>query len=199
MWRNVPSTPAPRVLPPAGIPELPQPTAPAAPTIVPTLVGLSSTEARRIARTSGLLVEIEDALVDPERWGLVLEQWPAPGQAAESTSIVRLSVGARPHVTVPDIRGREEDAALSILREAGLGAVRRATRRSSPVPEGSVLRTRPRAGTEIVLGSTVSYVLAAGPPESRRNAGGRRRRRPGRMPDSSFMSLPAPDRPRDRG
>jgi beta-lactam-binding protein with PASTA domain len=200
MWRHVPSTldPDPDPVPPAAVPGPPQPGAPARPvSVAPDLVGLRSTDARRVAREWGLLVEIEERPTAPELRGQVLEQRPSPGQSMEPGANLVLTVGSRPYVTVPDIRGRDEDEATAMLRELGLEAVRRATRRTDRVPEGSILRTRPRAGAEVVYGSSVSYVLAAGARPSRGDHADHRHRRVGRLPDGSFLSLPE-DRPRGR-
>lgn len=181
MWRHTPSVFDPYPVLPAGPPEAAPRRLPAAAPTAPDLVGLASTDARRAARRSGLFVEVEERPTAPELWGLVLQQQPLPGQPMEPEGILRLTVASRPLVTVPDVRGRDEDEALSLLREVGLGAVRRATRRSDRVPEGCIVRTRPRAGVEVTLGSSVTYVIAAGQRPVRRDRSDRRRRGLGRL------------------
>jgi beta-lactam-binding protein with PASTA domain len=156
------------------------------PAHAPDLVGLPSTEARRQARLVRIHTEVVERASHQTLWGRVLEQDPPPGGTLEPDSIVTLTVGARPHVTVPDVRGRDEDEALSMLREAGLGTARRAARRSDRVPEGCVVRTRPRAGADVPTGSRVVYVVAAGPRADGDRGHGRRRT--GRRPDGSFVS-----------
>ncbi len=160
------------------------------PATAPDLVGLALHEARRMARQAGLSTVIEEQAASRGTWGNVLEQRPAPGALLGDGTAVTLVVGAKPHVVVPDLRGFEEDVALSILRQAGLGSARRAVRASNKVPEGYVVRTRPRAGAEVALGSHVSYVVAAGPRTGRPSRRQRHRTRVGRMPDGSFLSLP---------
>ncbi len=158
---------------------------------VPELVGLPSDEARRAARMSGLRPALEERGTSYDLWGRVLEQEPAPGLAVSAGAVVTLAVGARPHVVVPDVRGRDEEEALSMLREAGLGTARRAARRADGMPEGSVVRTRPRAGAEVAFGSRVSYVVATGSrTRARKGHDDRRRSRPLRLPDGSFFTLP---------
>jgi serine/threonine-protein kinase len=152
-----------------------------------------------MARLAGLPVEVVEQPSAPELWGQVLGQEPAAGVALQARGQLTITVGARPHVTVPDVRGRDEEEALSLLHDAGLGAARRATRRSNRVPEGCIVRTRPRPGAEVVTGSTVSYVLAAGRRDSGADRKGARQRvHVGRLPDGAFLSLPEPPARRGR-
>ena len=209
MWRNLPSS--------AGGPTMPadhpsDPTAPAlgaesalgsagltavdaqvdtSPTVTPDLAGMSASDARRVARLAGVHITVEERPAPDDRWGQVLGQEPAAGAMVTRGDTVTLVVGGRPHVLVPELRGRDEAEAVAVLHTLGLTPERRATRRSDKVPEGHLLRTRPRPGTEVPVGSRVAYVLAAGP---RAKAGGgrheRQRVRAGRLRDGSFMTLP---------
>ena len=160
------------------------------PATAPDLVGSAMHDARRVARQAGLSTLIEERAASRGLWGTVLDQRPAPGALLQDGTVMALVVGAKPHVVVPDLRGCEEDVALAILRQAGLGTARRAVRASKEVPEGYVVRTRPRAGADVALGSHVSYVVAAGPRPGRPSRRQRYRARVGRMPDGSFLSLP---------
>jgi serine/threonine-protein kinase len=143
-------------------------------------------------------LEVEEAGTNESRWGRVLAQDPPPGVALDASTVVVVTVGARPHVTVPDVRGREEEEGLAMLREAGLGAGRRIARRSDRVPDGCIVRTRPRAGVDIPLGSRVSYVVATGLRDAGRSQKRDRRTRVSRLPDGSFLSMPE-SRSRSRG
>lgn len=161
------------------------------PRVAPDVVGLTSSDARRLGRMGGQRVFVIERTASRALWGRVLEQEPAAGSPLASDGMLVLTVGARPHVTVPDVRGRAEDDALSMLRQAGLGTARRAARRSDRVPEGHVVRTRPRAGAEVPIGSLVSYVVAAEPrPERASHHRDQRRVRATRLPDGSFRSYP---------
>ena len=201
MWRHLPSVfggrpnlPAELVFEPLAETSVPEaPPVLSSPTLVPDLVGLPSTEARRLGRQSRLTLEVLERGTSEGLWGRVLEQDPAPGVALDDSAVVAITVGARPHVTVPDLRGRGEEEALSILREAGLGAARRNARRSDRVPDGCIVRTRPRAGASLPVGSRVSYVVATGMRDvDRSHKRDQRRARVGRLPDGSFLSLPEP-------
>ncbi len=198
MWRHLPSVlggapavPVESTLEPLTEPTTDEPTPGApSPVFVPELVGLPSTEVRRLARQQQFALEVEETGTNEGQWGRVLEQDPPPGVALDASTVVVITVGARPSVTVPDVRGREEEEALSMLREAGLGAARRIARRSDRVPDGCIVRTRPRAGVDIPLGSRVSYVVATGLRDAGRSHKRDRRTRVGRLPDGSFLSLP---------
>jgi hypothetical protein len=161
------------------------------PTVTPDLMGMSASDARRVARLAGLHVAVEERPAPDDRWGHVLGQEPPAGVQATPGDVVSIIVGGRPHVLVPELRGRDEAEAMATLHALGLTPERRATRRSDKVPEGHLLRTRPRPGTEVPVGSRVAYVLAAGP---RAKAGGgrheRQRVRASRQRDGSFMTLP---------
>jgi len=200
MWRHLPSVfggrpsvPAELVFEPPAEPPVPEAPPVVSPSLMPELVGLPSTEARRLARQSRLRLEVLERGTSEGLWGRVLEQDPAPGAALDDSTVVALTVGARPHVTVPDLRGRGEEEALSMLRESGLGAARRNARRSDRVPDGCIVRTRPRAGASVPVGSRVAYVVATGVRDvDRSHKRDQRRARVGRLPDGSFLSLPEP-------
>jgi beta-lactam-binding protein with PASTA domain len=145
-------------------------------------------EARRQASLASQRVYTIELGTDQGSWGRVLEQQPAAGAAPAPDGILVLTVGARPNVTVPDVRGRVESEALATLRDAGLGATRRVIRHSDKVPEGHVIRTRPRAGAEVPAGSHVSCIVADAPrPSGRERRGERGRVRAVRPPDGSFQ------------
>ena len=208
MWRNLPSTPdgvalpVDRSAPPAAASVAPDAMSAAGhdpagaavvadPTVTPDLTGMSASEARRVARLVGLQVDIVERPAHDALWGRVLGQDPAAGSTASHGDIVSLVVGGRPHVLVPELRGRDEAEAVAALHAVGLTPERRATRRSDKVPEGHVLRTRPRSATEVPVGSRVAYVVAAGPRAKAGHARRERQRaRAGRQPDGSFMTLP---------
>jgi len=63
---------------------------------------------------------------------------------------------------VPDVAGRSEADAVADLIEAGLEPGSRSERFSNRVPAGAVIRTTPAAGTMVILGTTVDYVVSAG-------------------------------------
>jgi len=158
--------------------------------LVPELVGTSSQDARRIARLAKLGLLFEDQAVDPGLRGRVLRQKPEPGAQVRPGDVVEVWIGARRGVVVPDVYGADEQDALVSLRSAGLSPARRCIRRSNSVGQGLVIRTRPRAGKEVPVGTRITYVVASAPrvraPVRRQG----KRDRVRRMPEGSFLSMP---------
>ena len=124
-------------------------------------------------------------------WDRVVGQDPAPGVSMRPGDSLTITVGARPAVEVPDVRGGEEAEMLAVLREAGLRPEHRVARRSDSVQEGHIVRTRPRAGSTVAHGTKVTYIVATTRPAHEKQ--GRRREKHVRLrrrPDGSFLSLP---------
>ncbi|TPW77857.1 Stk1 family PASTA domain-containing Ser/Thr kinase [Schumannella soli] len=65
-------------------------------------------------------------------------------------------------VTVPDVAGQEYDAGSRELTGKNL-TVQRAERASVDVPEGSIIRTEPRAGRTVSAGEQVVVYVSSGP------------------------------------
>jgi serine/threonine-protein kinase len=149
-------------------------------------------EARLIGRLSDLHVSIEAHTTEEALWDRVVAQDPFPGATLRPGDTLKIIVGRRSTVLVPDVRGGEEDEMLGLLREAGLRPDRRVTRRSDSVPEGHIVRTRPRAGSSVPYGSKVTYVVATPrAPHGRSNRNHEKRNRTSRLPDGTFLSLPS--------
>lgn len=160
----------------------------------PDLRGMVSQDARRIGRMSDLHVWVVTHPTTEALWGRVVAQEPEPGVTLRPGDTVTITVGARPAVVVPDVRGGEEAEMLAVLRNAGLRPEKRVARRSDNVPGGHILRTRPRAGAAVPHGTAVTYVVATPRPLHGKQAQRHERRaRARRMPDGSFLALPADD------
>jgi len=205
MWRTAPTTHpvGPTVSvdegarpPRSGSEQLPHPDGgdtiqPLGTLIAPDLRGMAAQDARRIGRMSELHVLVSRHTTTEALWGRVVAQHPEPGVALRPGDTLSITVGERPSVLVPDVRGIEEAAMLTALRDAGLRPERRIARRSDRVPEGHIVRTRPRAGATVPHGTKVTYVVATPRPlratQARRHE---RRVRARRLPDGSFMRSP---------
>jgi beta-lactam-binding protein with PASTA domain len=157
----------------------------------PDLVGMTTQDARRTARLAEIRLAVDEHPAEPGLRGRVISQHPLAGQYVQPADIVTITVGARPDVTVPDVRGAEEQEAMLQLRDAGLFPSRRVVRRSNAVPQGHVVRTRPRAGADVSLGTRVTLVIAAPPRPSGAHARREAKRvRAQRLPDGTFLTLP---------
>lgn len=160
----------------------------------PDLRGMVSHDARRIGRMSDLHVWVVTHPTTEALWGRVVTQEPAPGVPVRPGDTLTITVGARPAVVVPDVRGGEEAEMLAVLRDAGLRPERRVARRSDKIPEGHIVRTRPRAGTAVPRGTKVTYVVATPRPSHGKQARRHERRvRARHLPDGSFLTLPSED------
>ncbi len=160
----------------------------------PDLRGMASRDALRLGRVSDLHVWVEKHPTDAGLWDRVVAQDPAPGAALTPGATVKVTVGARPSLVVPDVRGGEESEMLAVLRDAGLRPEKRLERRSDSVPEGHIVRTRPRAGSTVSYGTKLTYVVAtARPPHPKQARRLAQRDRGRRLPTGSFLSLPFED------
>ena len=157
----------------------------------PDLRGMAEPEARLIGRLSELHIQVDAHMTQEALWGRVVAQDPVPGATLRPGDTLTITVGERSTVLVPDVRGGAEDDMLGVLREAGLRPERRVTRRSDSVPEGHIVRTRPRAGSSVPLGAKVTYVVATPRPHEKPAKRHERRIRASRLPDGTFLSLPS--------
>lgn len=163
----------------------------ALPVAMPDLVGLTPQDARRVARLSGLHLMLHELPVEHDLRGRILAQEPMAGSPLGLGQLVSATIGARPAVAIPDLRGIEEQEALAFLRASGLDPSRRIVRRSNDVEPGAVIRTRPRAGTEVPVGTRVAVMIASAlRPERVSARPDVRRHRARRLPDGTFLSMP---------
>lgn len=134
--------------------------------IVPAVLGLPFAEAEQRLADAGLAASLgERRLSDSAPPMTVLAQLPAPGRRAARGDTVALHVSAgSQRASVPRLTGMSRDAALQVLRRAGLtpGQV---SERAGGAARGTVLATNPDAGQVVPAGSTVHLVLSGGPAE----------------------------------
>ncbi|AEV82600.1 serine/threonine protein kinase [Actinoplanes sp. SE50] len=93
----------------------------------------------------------------------VVSQNPAPGERTvrgETLTLI-LSLGPEVHA-VPDLTGQEAAAAKGSIEELGLKYKEGKGAYSDTVPEGVVISTDPKTGTELKPGDTVTVVLSRG-------------------------------------
>ncbi len=129
---------------------------------VPNLLGRSERAAD--ARLGGAELRRGQTITEESREpeGTVIAQEPGAGERAPGGSAVDLVVATAVTVRVPDLLGLDETAVETLLasRELISGIVERQTSDRTP---GTVLAQEPVAGTRVVLGTAVAFVLAIPP------------------------------------
>ena len=131
---------------------------------VPDVSGKSEDDARKAIEALGLVYakgsDVASDTIDP---GLAVSSEPGAGTSlvVGKTVTVHFSSGSA-MVDVPDVSGKSQADARSILTKAGL-VVGDVTSEDSPgVKNGDVIRTDPVSGTSVQRGSSVSLVVASG-------------------------------------
>jgi beta-lactam-binding protein with PASTA domain len=132
---------------------------------VPNLSNMAFTDAQTTATALGLTVvraaSVERTDLAPD-W--VISQVPAQGAPVATGSQVQLTVArAKQSVTVPDLRGVVEGAAVQQLVTAGLTIGQRTDAYDPLIPAGSVISTTPVAGQILAPNTPVGYVVSKGP------------------------------------
>jgi serine/threonine-protein kinase len=113
----------------------------------------------------GTVIRVSDQLKQPNT---VIAQNPAAPALVMNNRMVDLLVseggerGAET-VQVPDLRGQTEDHARQILEQSYLGVSKVLEVASNQMPEGTVVRTDPRAGARVPTGRAVTLHIAKTP------------------------------------
>jgi serine/threonine-protein kinase len=153
---------APPVVVPPPVVVQPPPPPPSGPALrpVPDVTGFTLVRARRALADSGLRVGSVIEVESREQPWTVLRTNPRAGVAVSPDSTVDLFVAKRAQqVVVPSVVGLDRAKAERMLANDGL-RVGSVTEEESNQPSSTVLRTNPRAGTEVAFGSTVNLVVA---------------------------------------
>lgn len=132
---------------------------------LPGLAGKSLDEAKTALNGAGMaLGPVTESYDDAAAAGTVLAQAPGKGTPAKHGTPVALTVSKGPQpIPVPDVRGKDQDAAAKILEAAGLKPV------IAPepvfdrtVPKGRVAGQDPATGN-LTKGGTVNLTISKGP------------------------------------
>ena len=127
------------------------------PRTVPELTGLSFEEARALLQPTNVSVVRVFSLESDAPVGEVVEQSPASGARILPDTVVVLTVAPK-RVTVPSVEGLQRSEAVSILRQAGLGARVRSV--SSTEREGTVVSQSPEPDEEVAPRAVVVLEVA---------------------------------------
>ena len=132
---------------------------------VPDVVGQTEDEAVRILNELGLLVKRVPVPSDTVPEGEVISQSLIPGQSVNPSTEIELEVSSGPEqILVPEVAGLDLNAASNELGRAGISSANFSIVRepSATVPEGSVIRTDPPAGSEIAVAQLVTIYVSTG-------------------------------------
>lgn len=132
---------------------------------IPDVVGLSEADARSVLGDEGFRDIRPELVFDPEvEAGEVVAQNPEAGEEAplSATITLQISQGAEERAVPEGLAGRTAAEAEGILVQQGF-EVAQALENSTSVPQGTVIRTNPGAGTVLEVGETVTLVVSSGP------------------------------------
>lgn len=131
---------------------------------VPPVIGLSEQQARIALANAGFELGTISRQSSEHARGMVFMTDPPAGDRVELPAAVNLFISEGPAVILaPDLIGRSQGEARSVLEQVGLrlGGVSRDT--SSFHPENTIIRQSPAAGQPVSAGGTVNIVLSAFP------------------------------------
>jgi eukaryotic-like serine/threonine-protein kinase len=134
----------------------------AEPVAVPDVDGVAEQLAVDDIREAGLKELVQREPNADTKEGIVFEQDPQPGERIERGNFVTIIVSSGPPKTrVPEVVGQSRDAAVATLVNAGLEV--NVVQVNSLEPVNTVTAIDPKAGTELIEGSTVRLNVSKGP------------------------------------
>jgi serine/threonine-protein kinase len=127
-------------------------------TVVPvTLVGLSLTDARNLIAGAGLVIAQTTPVDSNEAPGTVISVTPAAGSTVQAGDGLILEI-ASGSAQVPDITGRSEIEAQTILTQAGF-LIKTIYAYDANSPLDTVLAQAPNGGTSQSIGGSVTMTI----------------------------------------
>jgi beta-lactam-binding protein with PASTA domain len=131
---------------------------------VPNVTGLNFDEAvQRLAQAGFKGEQGEQRYNNSAPKMTVLEQSPPPGaRDGIGTPVTLVISGGQRMVVVPTVTGMQKVEAQALLEKEGFD-VGDVTEAPSNAPHGTVTATRPAAGSQVSVPTTVSLVLSGGP------------------------------------
>src|SRR2546423_732881 len=132
---------------------------------VPTFINKSFEQARSLAQSNGLVVQITNTdSTSKQPPNTVVDQDPKAGATINKGDTVNLTVAAGPQsVQVPTLVNLRESDALNLLTQNGLKAGKRSEAFDPTIPQGNVIDQTPAPGQPTPQGSTVNYTVSKGP------------------------------------
>lgn len=132
---------------------------------VPSLYGVTQSEAEAALRDAGLAIgEVTELRSRDTRRGRVLAQDPVPGQQLRRGGTVSFAVsGGAPVLRVPPVQGMDVETARALLESVGFDVEVRQVP-AAGVPAGAVTRVNPGVGVEATLPAVVTLLVNSAPP-----------------------------------
>jgi beta-lactam-binding protein with PASTA domain len=138
--------------------------------VVPNLEGLTATQAQTELERLGLRASVVRVAADSGEGGKVVRT-EAAGATRRVGDVVRIQVSdaamarAAPvsGVTVPKVAGQSVAAAMRQITAAGLRVGDTASVATAEAEDGTVMATKPAAGTVVQRGTAVSFTIARKP------------------------------------
>jgi beta-lactam-binding protein with PASTA domain/predicted Ser/Thr protein kinase len=125
---------------------------------VPGVVGQQKGDARALLQNAGFAVTAETAYSDSPK-GQVIAQNPGSGATVDKGTTVTITVSKGPQkVEVPDVTGKDKDAARSALSGAGFKV--KVVEKPTDDPPDTVISQSPGGGSKQVKGTTVTITVA---------------------------------------
>ncbi|WP_405819468.1 PASTA domain-containing protein [Streptomyces sp. NBC_00838] len=134
-------------------------------TRVPSLLGQTEQTAKKRLGDAGLDASVEKDFSDTFERGTVMRTDPEPRARIRGNGSVTLVISRGPEIVrVPDLTGKSLADAKDALRKAGLapGVVARSF--DEKTDQGDIIRTQPKAGTELRPDAGVALVVSKGRP-----------------------------------
>lgn len=129
---------------------------------VPDLSGMTQAAAQAALDNAGFVAAIEPGNSASVPKGQVMGQAPQPGAMVPAGTSVGVTISQGPAaVPVPDVVGKTEGEATTLLRNSGLKVA--VVTNNNPAPDGEVYSQAPVQGTLVAPGSTVSILVSSGP------------------------------------
>ena len=133
--------------------------------VVPKLVGLNKAQAESKLSAAGLKLGSVSEVFDEAEKGTVISQGDPEGTELKKGSSVAISISKGkkpdPQISIPEVIGNTESAALSMINNAGLSVVKNYAY-NDEYPAGRVCNCSPAQGTEVKAGSTVTLTISKG-------------------------------------
>jgi len=128
--------------------------------IVPSVIGFDINQAKVYIAEKGLSVGVVEKEESEKAKDVVLNTIPEPGQKVTEGFPIKLIVSSGGgKVTVPNLRGKSEYSARSMLEEKGLELGSRRTTTSSEHAFDIIIYQDPKAGTTVERGSKVNITI----------------------------------------